>query len=511
MQTSTERSFVYVDSSGESRRSQCDVRGRRHVASRSGPSSRSNQCSRRRAVRVLDASARRDEHALELAERDLLLLLVARDGVGARPRARPRAPRRASISSSRSSLKSAERRARARRALRARAYSGSTASRACADAQRQLLALERHACAEQRVLELVLALRELGGDDARPRTSCAAGRAAPARRRTPRPRLAQRLDLRRGRRAPRSARRSRPARRSPSRPPAPRGPPRSARRVPLEPRLVLGGGANGCGRHRSSESSVRASREFPTVASRSLELERLPRERRRVDRPRVRSSSAEPVTTATGSRGSRRRTRPAARRPARRPMWTSSTTTSTLPLERARAARERRRLEHPVTLELEIHPAEQPNRRLVVDDEHGRRSPTPSREATSGRTRSRAWIRFHFVNGKRAEQRGADAGRGQGRAARDCPTRPRRSGAARGCVFQRALDPLAPPKPLPMRARGGAEPASVVSRPSSSMLSNRPGETFEPVTATRIGWNACRGFSPSRPRRRAAPPRSPRR
>ena len=30
------------------------------------------------------------------------------------------------------------------------------------------------------------------------------------------------------------------------------------------------------------------------------------------------------------------------------------------------------------------------------------------------------------------------------------------------------------------------------------MLSNRPGETFEPVTATRIGWNACRGFRPSR-------------
>ncbi len=30
------------------------------------------------------------------------------------------------------------------------------------------------------------------------------------------------------------------------------------------------------------------------------------------------------------------------------------------------------------------------------------------------------------------------------------------------------------------------------------MLSNRPGDTFEPVTAIRIGWNASRGFSPSR-------------
>ena len=29
------------------------------------------------------------------------------------------------------------------------------------------------------------------------------------------------------------------------------------------------------------------------------------------------------------------------------------------------------------------------------------------------------------------------------------------------------------------------------------MLSKRPGETFDPVTATRIGWNASRGFSSS--------------
>ena len=32
------------------------------------------------------------------------------------------------------------------------------------------------------------------------------------------------------------------------------------------------------------------------------------------------------------------------------------------------------------------------------------------------------------------------------------------------------------------------------------MLSKRPGETFEPVTATRIGWNASRGFRPAAPR-----------
>ena len=29
------------------------------------------------------------------------------------------------------------------------------------------------------------------------------------------------------------------------------------------------------------------------------------------------------------------------------------------------------------------------------------------------------------------------------------------------------------------------------------MLSKSPGEIFEPVTATRTGWKACRGFRPS--------------
>ena len=55
--------------------------------------------------------------------------------------------------------------------------------------------------------------------------------------------------------------------------------------------------------------------------------------------------------------------------------------------------------------------------------------------------------------------------------------------------FQRALDPLAPPKPLPPDAITALQTpsGSVPSRPSSSMLSNRPGEIFEPVTAMRIG------------------------
>ena len=72
-----------------------------------------------------------------------------------------------------------------------------------------------------------------------------------------------------------------------------------------------------------------------------------------------------------------------------------------------------------------------------------------------------------------------------------------------------------PPCPGAVRAGAGRSPraeairaqpaaaaalslASVSSRPSSSIDSKSPGETFEPVTATRIGRNASRGFSSSR-------------
>jgi hypothetical protein len=51
--------------------------------------------------------------------------------------------------------------------------------------------------------------------------------------------------------------------------------------------------------------------------------------------------------------------------------------------------------------------------------------------------------------------------------------------------FQRALDPLAPPKPL-----GALIRAIDSSLPSSSRLSKSPGETFDPVRASRIGWKA---------------------
>jgi hypothetical protein len=52
--------------------------------------------------------------------------------------------------------------------------------------------------------------------------------------------------------------------------------------------------------------------------------------------------------------------------------------------------------------------------------------------------------------------------------------------------FQRALDPLAPPKPL----SGALIRAIDSSFPSSSRLSKRPGEIVDPVKARRMGWNA---------------------
>ena len=70
-------------------------------------------------------------------------------------------------------------------------------------------------------------------------------------------------------------------------------------------------------------------------------------------------------------------------------------------------------------------------------------------------------------------------------------------------AFQRALDPLAPPKPLPPAAAPRrSRRLSVTSRPSSSMLSNSPGEIFEPVTATPDRLERLRAASGrARPRR----------
>ena len=58
-------------------------------------------------------------------------------------------------------------------------------------------------------------------------------------------------------------------------------------------------------------------------------------------------------------------------------------------------------------------------------------------------------------------------------------------------AFQRAIDPLAQPKPLPSEepyaAAAAASRASDSSLPSTSSDSNNPGDTRDPVNATRIG------------------------
>ena len=92
-QTSTERSFVYVDSSGESRR-RYDMWYEVGISSRSLPSSSSNQRSRSdekaEAVSSLARRAARRGRA-----RDSLLFFVPLDRIGECPRARPREnPRR---------------------------------------------------------------------------------------------------------------------------------------------------------------------------------------------------------------------------------------------------------------------------------------------------------------------------------------------------------------------------------------------------------------------------------
>ena len=121
-------------------------------------------------------------------------------------------------------------------------------------------------------------------------------------------------------------------------------------------------------------------------------------------------------------------------------------------------------------------------RRLVVDDEdavprrHAPRRestpyPGPYRRAPSAFDPSATWAR----DGPRAQpvRRGDEAST----RALPAPTPQFRRRAWR--TFQRALDPLARPRPLPTRAAALSR-ASVFSRPSSSMLSNSPGETFEP-------------------------------
>ena len=115
----------------------------------------------RRRRRVV---ARLLERPRELAQRDVLLLLVALDRVGDARSTRPRAPRSTRSSSRRSSLNCALASAWIAPSSSRSAYAASTRELRLRVAQRHLLAAERHARGEHAVLELVLALGELGGD-----------------------------------------------------------------------------------------------------------------------------------------------------------------------------------------------------------------------------------------------------------------------------------------------------------------------------------------------------------
>ena len=144
-------------------------------------------------------------------------------------------------------------------------------------------------------------------------------------------------------------------------------------------------------------------------------------------------------------------------------------------------------------------------RRLVVDDEHDRLVPVATGAQLYRRTPDRRRDRSPVGNEKGHGPRATRACTGRDEASDatlPTPTPQFRRRAWR--TFQRALDPLGAAAAAAYAATAALSRASVFSRPSSSMLSNRPGETFEPVTATRIGWKPCRGFRPSR----SATPRS---
>ena len=217
------------------------------------------------AVRLRRRIRRGDEHTLELAQRDRLLLLVARDGIGLagdlglEPLARLEQPTPVGVEA---------RRGRALQLAELFAIGVRLEHRepGLRGAQRQLLALEGHARPEDRVLERILLLGELGRDEAG--LARLAQPVEPLALVTRRGvlRLPQRLDLR--------TREEIAIRRDDRRllgdlllaDPNGAGFFGALEVVLLELRLVLGGVADGGGRHRSSLSGA-GSR--PRAASRA--------------------------------------------------------------------------------------------------------------------------------------------------------------------------------------------------------------------------------------------------
>ena len=126
----------------------------------------------------------------------------------------------------------------------------------------------------------------------------------------------------------------------------------------------------------------------------------------------------------------------------------------------ARAVASELSLEHLVPVELEIDPAKQPNRRLVVDDEDAGRRMTPgiphlARVYGLGGSvptaPERSFTTLKWQRTSRSPERGGRRGvQSADPAGLPHPTQRFRRRA--WLAFQRALDPLAPPKPLPTSA-----------------------------------------------------------
>ena len=136
--------------------------------------------------------------------------------------------------------------------------------------------------------------------------------------------------------------------------------------------------------------------------------------------------------------------------------------------------------------------------------------PRPAARASSGpRSRSpptcprglrRSVRRSTAPGSQRSSRRGSSSAAGS--CSRPAPSSPRgRSGPRASCSRPAAScssvpDGAAASVRQAARRCASSRRASVSSRPSSSIDSKSPGETLEPVTATRIGWSPCRGLRP---------------
>ena len=229
MQISTLRSFVYVDCERREATHVPAVERRRHVLA-IGSEQPVEPPLAQLGPALVDGGARCGERPLELAQRHLLLLLVACDVLALASQLR--LERLALRLQLRACLVERRRHVRLQcaelRAVGVRVEHGELRLRT---PQRHLLALPRDARGEDLVLELVLCLGELsGGETSFARLAEAVEPLALVAVRGLLLALAERRRAARARRGRRTGRRSPPAPKSPSPPHGPRGLPRNARR-----------------------------------------------------------------------------------------------------------------------------------------------------------------------------------------------------------------------------------------------------------------------------------------